>query len=87
MKRSHNTESNRQKLARIIDSDEEDFEHDDRWNAAKKQLASHVENLIKMVAAKVNQGNSSTKYLPLNQELIGFGVPTRHRTYILGCNR
>jgi len=84
LKRSHSTESSRQKLTRIIDSDEEDFEHNDKWMVTKRQLATHVETLVKMLAAKVSVGG---KYVPVSKELLGFGVPTRHRTYILGCNR
>jgi len=84
LKRSHNNESNKQKLSRIIDSDEEDFDNNDKWMVTKRELASHVETLVKMLASKIVAGG---KYLPVSKELLGFGVPTRHRTYILGCNR
>lgn len=74
-------------MARIIDSDEEDFGSNDKWVTTKKKLATHVETLVNMLAAKAATGSSKGKYLPVSQELLGFGVPTRHRTYILGCNR
>jgi len=87
LKRLHNNESNRQKLARIIDSDEEEFENNDKWQQTKQQLATHVEALVKTLASKVGAMAGGNKYLPVSPELLGFGIPSRHRTYILGCNR
>ena len=74
-------------MARIIDSDDEDFEGGDKWLSTKSQLATQVETLVKMLASKAIQAADAQKYVPISKELLGFGVPTRHRTYILGCNR
>ena len=66
------------KLARIIDSDEEDFNSEDKWVQAKEELAFQVQKLLSMLNER---GQTVSK------EMLGFGVPTRHRTYILGCSR
>jgi len=70
--------NDKQKLARIIDSDDEDFVHDDKWLQTKEELAYQLQKLLGMLN---DRGQTVTK------ELLGIGVPTRHRTYILGCCR
>ena len=61
---------------RILDSDEEDFLHDDTWAQAKTELAIEVQKLIEIV-----YGESPSK------SVLGLGVPMRSQTYILGSCR
>ena len=46
LQRAHTSGNDKQKLSRIIDSDQEDFESDDKWVQSKQELARHVQTLI-----------------------------------------
>jgi hypothetical protein len=75
---AHYSRDDKAKLARIIDSEDEDFENGDKWVQVKNELANQVHKLMSML-----NGNGES----VSKEVLGFGVPTRHRTYILGCSR
>ena len=56
LQRAHGSGNDKHKLARIIDSDEEDFEREDKWVQTKQELARQVHSLILTLAQKNSNG-------------------------------